>query len=42
MDGKPACYHQPSLRDTHDRDNAETPALFDGTFNGKPRKMLHQ
>jgi alcohol dehydrogenase (cytochrome c) len=35
-------YHQPSPHDTHDWDNVETPVLFDGAFNGQPRKMLAQ
>ena len=38
--GKLVWYHQPSPHDTHDWDNTETPVLFDGLFNGKPRKML--
>ena len=40
--GKLAWHHQPSPHDTHDFDNVETPVLFDGLFNGKPRKMLAQ
>ena len=40
--GKLVWYHQPSPHDTHDWDNVETPVLFDGLFNGKPRKMLAQ
>lgn len=31
-----------SPHDTHDWDAVETPVLVDGTFNGKPRKMLMQ
>jgi len=40
--GKLIWYHQPSPHDTHDWDNVETPVLFDGLFNGRPRKMLAQ
>ena len=40
--GKLVWYHQPSPHDTHDWDNVETPVLFDGIFNGQPRKMLAQ
>jgi acido-empty-quinoprotein group A len=40
--GKLVWYHQPSPHDTHDWDNTETPVLFDGLFNGRPRKMLAQ
>jgi acido-empty-quinoprotein group A len=40
--GKLAWYHQPSPHDTHDWDNVETPVLFDGLFDGQPRKMLAQ
>src|SRR5690348_17485519 len=35
-------YYQPSPHDTHDWDAVETPVLFDGDFQGKPRKMLAQ
>jgi alcohol dehydrogenase (cytochrome c) len=38
--GKLAWYFQSSPSDTHDWDAAQTPVLVDGTFNGKPRKML--
>jgi alcohol dehydrogenase (cytochrome c) len=38
--GKLAWYFQSSPTDTHDWDAAQTPVLVDGTFNGKPRKML--
>lgn len=34
--------YQVSPHDTHDWDAVETPELVDGTFNGKPRKMLMQ
>ena len=40
--GKLAWYFQASPHDTHDWDNVETPVLFDGNFNGQPRKMLAQ
>lgn len=40
--GRLVWYHQPSPHDTHDWDNVETPVLFDGVFNGQPRKMLAQ
>ena len=40
--GKMAWAFQPSPHDTHDWDAAETPVLVDGTFQGKPRKMLLQ
>lgn len=40
--GKLVWYFQPSPHDTHDWDAVETPVLFDGEFNGKPRKMLAQ
>jgi alcohol dehydrogenase (cytochrome c) len=33
---------QPSPHDTHDWDAVETPVLFDGVFEGKPRKLLAQ
>ncbi|HEY6467346.1 MAG TPA: acido-empty-quinoprotein group A [Candidatus Acidoferrales bacterium] len=38
--GKLAWYFQSSPEDTHDWDAAQTPILVDGTFDGKPRKML--
>src|ERR1700753_4061718 len=40
--GKLVWVFQPSPHDTHDWDAAETPVLVDGTFHGKPRKMLMQ
>jgi alcohol dehydrogenase (cytochrome c) len=40
--GKMAWYFQTSPHDTHDWDSTETPALVDGTFNGKPRKLVVQ
>ena len=35
-------HFQSSPHDTHDWDTVMTPVLFDGTFKGKPRKMLAQ
>jgi alcohol dehydrogenase (cytochrome c) len=40
--GKLAWYYQPSPHDTHDWDAVQTPVLFDGVWNGKPRKLLAQ
>ena len=40
--GKLVWYFQSSPHDTHDWDMVMTPVLFDGTFQGKPRKMLAQ
>jgi alcohol dehydrogenase (cytochrome c) len=40
--GKLAWGFQPSPHDTHDWDAIEVPVLFDGTFKGKPYKMLMQ
>jgi len=40
--GKLVWYFQASPHDTHDWDNVETPVLFDGAFNGQPRKLLAQ
>jgi alcohol dehydrogenase (cytochrome c) len=40
--GKLVWYFQSSPHDTHDWDTVMTPVLFDGTFDGKPRKMLAQ
>jgi alcohol dehydrogenase (cytochrome c) len=40
--GKLAWAFQPSPHDTHDWDAVETPVLVDGTFKGKPRKMVMQ
>ena len=40
--GKLVWYFQSSPHDTHDWDTVMTPVLFDGTFEGKPRKMLAQ
>jgi len=38
--GKMAWYYQTSPHDTHDWDSAQTPVLFDGIINGKPRKLV--
>ncbi len=40
--GKLVWYFQPSPHDTHDWDAVETPVLFDGEIDGKPRKLLAQ
>lgn len=40
--GKLVWYFQASPHDTHDWDNVETPVLFDGLVDGKPRKLLAQ
>ncbi len=38
--GKMVWYYQTSPHDTHDWDSAQTPILFDGVINGKPRKLV--
>ena len=38
--GKMKWYYQTSPHDTHDFDSAQTPILVDGTWQGKPRKMV--
>jgi alcohol dehydrogenase (cytochrome c) len=38
--GKLAWGYQTSPRDTHDWDSAQTPILYDGEFNGQPRKLV--
>lgn len=38
--GKMAWYYQTSPHDTHDYDSTQTPVLFDGTINGKQRKLV--
>jgi alcohol dehydrogenase (cytochrome c) len=38
--GKMAWYFQTSPHDMHDWDSAQTPVLVDGTFHGRPRKMV--
>jgi acido-empty-quinoprotein group A len=40
--GKMAWYFQTSPHDTHDWDSVQTPVLFDGEIDGKPRKLLAQ
>ena len=40
--GKLVWYFQGSPHDTHDWDSAQTPVLFDGEIDGKPRKLLAQ
>jgi alcohol dehydrogenase (cytochrome c) len=40
--GKMVWYFQSSPHDTHDWDSTQVPVLFDGTWNGQPRKMLVQ
>ena len=38
--GRIRWFYQPSPHDTHDWDAVETPVLFDGIFQGRPRKLL--
>jgi len=38
--GKVAWYYQTSPHDTHDWDSSQTPVLFDGVIDGKPRKLI--
>jgi alcohol dehydrogenase (cytochrome c) len=38
--GKMAWYYQTSPHETHDWDSAQTPALVDAEFGGKPRKLV--
>jgi alcohol dehydrogenase (cytochrome c) len=38
--GKMKWYYQTSPHDTHDFDSTQTPTLVDGTWNGKPRKLV--
>jgi alcohol dehydrogenase (cytochrome c) len=40
--GKMAWYYQTSPNDTHDWDSTQPSVLFDGMFQGKPRKMVMQ
>jgi acido-empty-quinoprotein group A len=40
--GKLVWYFQPSPHDVHDWDAVETPVLFDGVIDGKPRKLVAQ
>jgi alcohol dehydrogenase (cytochrome c) len=38
--GKMKWHYQTSPHDTHDWDSAQTPVLFDGVIDGKPRKLV--
>jgi alcohol dehydrogenase (cytochrome c) len=40
--GKMVWYFQSSPHDTHDWDATQTAVVFDGTVNGKPRKLIAQ
>jgi len=40
--GKLEWWYQVSPHDTHDWDAAQTPIIFDGVIDGKPRKLLAQ
>jgi alcohol dehydrogenase (cytochrome c) len=40
--GKLVWWYQVSPHDTHDWDAAQTPVIFDGVIDGKPRKLLAQ
>ncbi len=40
--GKMAWYFQSSPHDTHDWDSTQTPVVFDGVIDGKPRKLIAQ
>ena len=40
--GKMVWYYQTSPHDSHDWDSTQVPVLFDGTWDGKPRKLLAQ
>jgi acido-empty-quinoprotein group A len=40
--GKMAWYFQASPHDTHDWDAVQTPVVFDGAIDGKPRKLVAQ
>ncbi len=40
--GKLVWHFQPSPHDTHDWDAVQTPIVFDGDFDGKPRKLIAQ
>jgi acido-empty-quinoprotein group A len=40
--GKLVWYFQPSPHDTHDWDAVQTPIVFNGNFNGQPRKLVAQ
>ncbi len=38
--GRMVWHYQTSPHDTHDWDSAQTPVLFDGVIDGKPRKLV--
>ena len=40
--GKMAWYYQTSPHDSHDWDSTQVPVLFDGTWQGRPRKLVAQ
>src|SRR6185437_10462968 len=40
--GKMVWYYQTSPHDSHDWDSTQVPVLFDGTWDGKPRRLLAQ
>ncbi|MBI1874897.1 MAG: acido-empty-quinoprotein group A [Acidobacteria bacterium] len=40
--GKMVWHYQVTPHDTHDWDAAQTPVLFDGVIDGKPRKLIAQ
>ncbi len=40
--GKLVWYYQTSPHDSHDWDSTQVPVLFDGTWEGKPRKLVAQ
>jgi alcohol dehydrogenase (cytochrome c) len=40
--GKMVWYFQSSPHDTHDWDSTQAAVVFDGTFNGQPRKLIAQ
>ena len=40
--GKMVWYYQVTPHDTHDYDAVQTPVLFDGVIDGRPRKLLAQ
>jgi glucose dehydrogenase len=40
--GKLVWHFQPSPHDTHDWDAVQTPIVFNGMFNGQPRKLVAQ
>ena len=40
--GKMVWYYQTAPHNTHDQDSTQVPVLIDGTWHGKPRKMVLQ